>query len=129
MIPRSAIELASALVIFLLLDAAIFHGGLYTTILAPQSYAGQVQLVVSAERERLIATQPQVLVLGDSRMAEGFSAKLADAAPDARFKYINASVPGSTLRAEYYLLRELDTDANRYASIVIPLDEDRKSTR
>jgi hypothetical protein len=116
-------ELAAAVVLFVLIEALIFRTGMYGSILAPASYAGQVQRLVSAERDRPPSGQREVLVLGDSRLAEGFSARLADTAVGADgFKFINAAISGSTLRTEFYLLRELDPTGRRYAAIVIPID-------
>jgi hypothetical protein len=120
---RAVWELVTAVFVFVLLEALIFRTGLYASILAPASYAGQLQRLVSAERDREPSGSREVLVLGDSRAAEGFSARVADAeVGGAGFKFINAAIPGSTLRTDYYLLRELDPTGDRYAAIVIPMD-------
>ena len=59
---------------FVFVDGAIFHSGLYVSILAPNSYAGRVVRMTQAEKERASSGLKEVLVLGDSRIAEGFSA-------------------------------------------------------
>ena len=50
-----------------------FHSGLYVSILAPSSYAGRVEKITQPEKERAPSGLKEVLVLGDSRIAEGFS--------------------------------------------------------
>src|SRR4029077_13121663 len=56
---------------FICVDGIIFHTGVYTSILAPESHAGRVALLTRAENERRASDLKEVLVLGDSRMAEG----------------------------------------------------------
>jgi len=63
---------------FLCVDGAIFHSGLYVSILAPNSYAGRIAEITKAEEQRDSSGLKEVLVLGDSRIAEGFSSTLAD---------------------------------------------------
>src|SRR5438874_1528448 len=75
---------------FACLDGAIFHTGLYTSILAPDSFAGKMALLTRAEKQRVSSGLKEVLVLGDSRMAEGFSAAAADAlGSTAGFKFLS----------------------------------------
>src|SRR5262249_29613077 len=62
-----------------------------------------------------------IVVLGDSRIAEGFSQRLArQLAPE--YVWINSSVPGTGPRVWYYLLREVDPGAKRFRAIVLPLE-------
>ncbi len=97
------------------LDAALFRTPYYRRILEPESYAGQV--------ERLIGTggNQSIAVLGDSRIAEGFSARVADGQQPG-WRFLNAAVPGSTPRCWYYLLRDLDPQVGRFKKIVLPVD-------
>jgi hypothetical protein len=55
-------------------DGAIFHSGLYVSIWL-QVVAGRVWRITRAEKERTPSGLKEVLVLGDSRKAEGFSAR------------------------------------------------------
>ena len=97
------------------LDAALFRTPYYRRILEPDSYAGQMERALSAAGNQTIA------VLGDSRIAEGFSPRVADRRqPSLRF--LNASVPGSTPRCWYYLLRDLDPKPGRFKIIVLPVE-------
>src|SRR5437899_9314495 len=63
---------------FVCLDGIIFHTGLYVSMLAPDSYAGRLAVITRAEKQRPPSDLKEVLVLGDSRMAEGFSTAVAD---------------------------------------------------
>src|SRR5215813_5449124 len=63
---------------FICIDGVVFHTQLYTSILAPDSYAGRMAAITRAERNRVSSGLKEILVLGDSRMAEGFSAAIAN---------------------------------------------------
>jgi len=106
---------------FVCLDGVIFHSGLYVSILAPDSYAGRLEILTRAEKQRPASGLKEVLVLGDSRMAEGFSTAVADELDSAAgFKFINLTEPASTVNSWYYMLREVDPAARRYWAIVVP---------
>jgi len=106
---------------FVCLDGVIFHTGLYASILAPDSYAGRVAVLTRAEEERPASGLKEVLVLGDSRMAEGFSTKMADELGSAAgLKFITLAEPASTANTWYYMLRKVDPSARRYWAVVVP---------
>ena len=65
-------------VAFVALDGIMFHTRLYPSILAPDSYAGRLAVITRAEKQRAPSGRKEVLVLGDSRIAEGFSTAVAD---------------------------------------------------
>src|SRR5438477_6684278 len=99
----------------------ISHSVLYVSILAPDSYAGRLEVLTRAERQRPASGLKEVLVLGDSRMAEGFSTTVADELGSAAgFKFLNLTEPASTVSSWYYMLREVDPAARRYSAIVVP---------
>ena len=102
-------------------DGAIFHSGLYVSILAPSSYAGRVWRITRAEKERAPSALKEVLVLGDSRIAEGFSATLAnELGSPAGIKFVSLAEPAASANTWYYMVRELDPTTRRYAAIVVP---------
>jgi hypothetical protein len=106
---------------FICLDGVIFHSGFYTSILAPDSYAGRLTLLTRAEKRRTPSNLKEVLVLGDSRIAEGFSAAMADQlASGAGLKFVSLAEPASSVGTWYYMLREVDPRARRYWAIVVP---------
>jgi hypothetical protein len=106
---------------FLCVDGALFHGGLYVSILAPSSYAGRVWRITLAEKERAPSGLKEVLVLGDSRIAEGFSATLAnELGSPAGLKFVSLAEPAASANTWYYMVREVDPTTQRYAAIVVP---------
>ena len=106
---------------FLCVDGAIFHSGLYVSILAPSSYAGRVWRIAHAEQERAPSGQKEVLVLGDSRIAEGFSATLAnELGSPAGLKFVSLAEPAASANTWYYMVREVDPTARRYSAIILP---------
>ncbi len=103
------------------LDGVIFHTKLYVSILAPDSYAGRLAVLTRAEKERPPSGLKEVLVLGDSRMAEGFSTVVADEiGSTAGFKFVNLAEPAASVNSWYYMLREVDPTTRRYWAIVVP---------
>jgi hypothetical protein len=60
-------------------------------------------------------------VLGDSRIAEGFSAKLANELGSAAgLKFVSLAEPAASANTWYYMVREVDPTARRYAAIIVP---------
>ena len=116
---------AAAAAILLLLDAAVFRSGLYYHWLEPDSTSGSVvgdTLAIARYRD---PARRNVLVLGDSRIGEGFSAQIADIASGrADLHFVNGAVAGSTARVRSLLLRAVDPDADRFAAIVLAVDYD-----
>jgi hypothetical protein len=106
---------------FIFLDGVVFHSGLYVSILAPNSYAGRVAEITQAEKGRPLSGLKEVLVLGDSRIAEGFSATLANelGGPDG-LRFVSLAEPAASANTWYYMVREVDPTTRRYLAIVIP---------
>ena len=114
-------NLLLGIVAFICVDGAVFHSGLYVSILAPSSYAGRVAKIAQAEKERAPSGLKEVLVLGDSRIAEGFSATLAnELGLPAGLKFVSLAEPAASANTWYYMVREVDPTTRRYAAIVIP---------
>ncbi len=106
---------------FYCIDCAIFHTGLYTSILAPDSFAGRMAILTGAEEQRVSSGLKEVLIVGDSRIAEGFSAATADKlGSGAGVKFLSLAEPASNIDTWYYMLREVDPSRRRYSAIVIP---------
>ena len=106
---------------FMCVDGIIFHSGLYVSILAPNSYAGRIAEITHAEQERAPSGLKEVLVLGDSRIAEGFSATLAnELGSSAGLKFVSLAEPAASANTWYYMVREVDPTARRYSAIIVP---------
>jgi hypothetical protein len=78
-------------------------------------------ILTRAEKSRAPSGLKEVLVLGDSRMAEGFSAAVADKLSSvAGFKFVNLAEPACSVNIWPYMLREVDPTTRRYWAIVVP---------
>jgi hypothetical protein len=114
-------NLLLGLTAFVCVDGMIFHSGLYVSILAPDSYAGRLEVLTRGEKQRSASGLKEVLVLGDSRMAEGFSTMVANELGSAAgIKFVNLTEPASTVSSWYYMLRDVDPTTRRYSAIVVP---------
>jgi hypothetical protein len=110
-----------SVLIFFALDAAIFHSGLYESVLKPDSHAGKVARVVRQEKQRKASGLKEILLVGDSRIGHGFSEEIANKAGAERgVRFVKRSIGGSSPRVWYYILREIDPLAQRYRAIVMP---------
>jgi len=108
--------------LFLTLDAAIFRSGFYSGYLEPNSTTGQVEYHLIWLRRAPRANVPEVVVVGDSRIAEGFSARTAEAAVQGKLHFTNDGMTGSSPRVWYYFLRDADPKRDRFSRIVLALD-------
>src|SRR5438876_4727433 len=114
-------NLLLGLAAFICVDGVVFHTRLYTSILAPDSYAGRMAVITRAEKHRASSGLKEVLVLGDSRMAEGFSAAVANELSSvAGLKFVNVAEPACAVNIWHYVLREVDPTGRRYWAIVVP---------
>jgi hypothetical protein len=124
--PKAVVIQTAGLVLFITLEFSLFRTPFYRRILEPASNAGQVELLLEEARQHPASPDRSILVVGDSRIGEGFSAKVADRfAGDGSLQFVNGAAAGSTPRSWYYLLRELDPSASRYCAIVLVVDDYR----
>lgn len=110
------------LLAFFTLDAAIFRSGWYGKYLQPNSSTGIVEDHLYWLLHTPRVKKGEVLVLGDSRVAEGFSAPTAGAEGANRLKFWNFGLPGASVRNWYYVLRNADPDRHRFKAIVLSLE-------
>jgi hypothetical protein len=111
-----------ALAAFFLVDAAIFRSGWYFNYVEPNSTTGQLEMHMFWVRHTLPAKVPEMAVVGDSRIAEGFAARMAASAVANKVVFWNLGVAGSSARTWYYLLRDTDPTRKRFAAISFALD-------
>jgi hypothetical protein len=114
---------AGSFATLLALDCAAFRTGFYERLLSPDSYAGRFRRAEQIGSQTPPASAKPVLLLGNSIVGEGFSERIADGLADGRVRFINAAIPGSSLRSWFFLLRELDPRHDGYSVIVIPLED------
>lgn len=110
-----------ALVTFVLLDALVFVMPVYRHVLAPQSTAGSFERAIARVAADSANAERSVLVLGDSRIFNGFESARANARAPA-LHFVNAAIPGTTPRCWTIFDRIVDPDARRYRAVVIPVD-------
>lgn len=117
-----AIGLAMAGCLVFLGDAAVFRTGLYFLIEEPDTAASVFEREMRLELARRRDGRKQILIVGDSR-AQAIRPRLVEeGSRQWGTAFANVAVLGSAARAWYYLLRELDPDANRYNAVVIGVD-------
>lgn len=113
----------AAVCLYLLAEAAVFRSGWYCRYLEPNSSAGEVEYRLRWTLHTPRASVPEVAVVGDSRIAEGFSARNAGKAAGGRLHFTNMGLPGTSPRVWYYLLRDADPDRRRFSTIVLAFDQ------
>lgn len=115
-------RLLCAAAVFAAVEAVVFRTGLYSRLLEPDSSAGQLQSILDDEKRRPLSGPREVLAIGDSRM--GLRPKTAnELEAHTGLHFATIAMPGSTPRVWYYMLRDVDPTARRYAAILIAVDE------
>jgi hypothetical protein len=118
-LPRAVAGMLIGLIGFAVVESLIFQSGWYNKYLEPHSTAGQVEYNLFWLQRALPPKTPDVLVVGDSRIVEGFSSRTANAAAGGKAHFVNFGMPGTTPRVWYYALRDIDKNRNRFSAIVI----------
>ena len=106
-------------------EVLLFRSGIYARYLDPDhAAAGYVERVFYSEVHRPPSGKKDILVIGSSRVEEGFSAKVANQQnADDPYWFVNFGIPAAGDRIWYYLVRDLDPHRDRYAGIAIPIDD------
>jgi hypothetical protein len=101
------------------LDGLMFRTPLYRRILEPDSSAGEFEYVLRRERHAQNDNGYNlVLTMGDSRFA--FSPRRANLiSPQTGYIFRHGGVAGTSPRAWYFMLRDLDPSARRYRAVVM----------
>lgn len=115
--------LAAGAVLFLGLDLAVFRSWLYGHVAKPESSLGWVARRTLLEpAAHPVPTQPSVLLVGDSTMAEGCSAErlqaLLGGPPTA---VVDASVPATPMRVWPFLFETLPAPPGGFTVAVLGL--------
>ncbi len=122
-LPRLCIAVVAGIALFFAIDRAVFGSSLYFRWVAPASGLG----TMSQALDRIAhapADRSAVIVIGDSRIGEGFSAELATGEASrlgSPVSFANGAVAGSMPRVWYYMLRRIFQDEPRLAGIAIML--------
>jgi hypothetical protein len=126
--PSSSLRLitlraALGVAIFFAVDSLLFRSGFYFRIAAPGSAHGHIARVLD-DISRMPLTKRGIVVTGDSRIGEGFSARVAThtAANDGSpLRFASGAIPASLPRVWYYLLRQTPEAARRLQAVAIML--------
>jgi len=119
---RAVAASIAMLLAYVCVEALIFHSGWYNKYLEPDSTTGQLEYNLFWLRRMYPSKVPDVLVVGDSRIAEGFSTRAAGNSVGGRLHFVNFGMPGATPRVWYYAVRDMEKDRNRFSAIVIAFD-------
>jgi hypothetical protein len=106
------------LLIWFAFEALLYRSGLYVHLAEPDSNTGAVVNALLQLQRQYQPGARHVLVFGNSRIGEGFSAPIANDT-STRLRYINLAVPGSTVRTWSYLLRAIDRAGYEYEAVVV----------
>ena len=118
---RAARVLLASFLGYAALEGLIFHSGLYASIASRDSGAGVVDTLLDNERRRALDGPNQVLAIGNSRMTL-FPRVANKLKPETGYTFASIAVAGTSPRCWYYMLRENDPHRDRYAAIVVGLD-------
>lgn len=116
--------LALTLLAFELGDAAIFRSGLYERVSSSETVAGKFMTRVRYGLDTPPSDKREILVLGHSKVEAALSFKQFDREhPASPLRLVVGTVPASTPKVWFYMLQHLDPRRDRYAAIVVPLDQ------
>jgi hypothetical protein len=115
-------RILAALAFFAAFEGGLFHSGIYSYILEPESTTGGMELMIGNEILRPKPDRNQVLAVGHSRQA--LMPRIANTMqPPTGYTFALVGLGGTTARVWYYDLRAVDPDAHNYAAILIPEDD------
>jgi hypothetical protein len=130
-------HLGLAIALFFLIDRAIFGSGIYFRWIAPDSSLGTMAQSIGNVRH-IPPGARSILVIGDSRITEGFSSAIATEEAQrlgSTLTFTGGGVAGTVPRVWYYLIRQIDQPAQHLAAIAIMLpsyhdnDEEQQAAR
>lgn len=119
---RAALILFAVAVAFWGLEGLIFHTSLYWSIIRPDSSTGLLETMLDNEARRPRDNHPQILGIGDSRMGALKPRLTNKFTAETGLTFATIGTAGTTPRCWYYMLRDADPGANRYAAIVIGVE-------
>ena len=94
--------------------------GVYVHWLEPESTAGMLMLAEQLVAAQLRPDRRNVLVIGDSRIAEGFSQVTANqTAAGDHLNFVRLGLPGTTPRVWALLLQRLDPRRDRFQAVYL----------
>jgi hypothetical protein len=120
---KTGVWLVSTLCAFLAVEGLVFRSGWYNRFLEPDSSTGSVELQMYWLNRFRPHGLAETLVVGDSRIAEGFSSQDANKLPSVKGKraFWSAGMAGTSPRVWYYMIRDADPTRRRFENIVLAI--------
>ncbi len=115
-------RILATILCFAALEGVLFHTGLYSSIVEPDSTTGYLELQLGNEIRRPKPNRNQVLAVGHSRMSL-LPRVVNEEKPGTGYTFATIGLGGTTPRIWYYALRAVDPSAHNYAAIIIPSDD------
>lgn len=92
----------------------------YTQWLEPESTAGTIMLASAQVDQLLEPAKNNILILGNSRVGEGFSSQIANAHVDhQQYNFISLGLPGTTPRIWFYVLKKIDPQGVKFHAVYL----------
>jgi hypothetical protein len=107
---------------FAAFEGLLFHTGLYSSIVEPDSTTGYMEIQLRNEIRRPKPNRNQVLAVGHSRMSL-LPRVVNEEKPGTGYTFATIGLGGTSPRTWYYALRAVDPHAHNYAAIVVPTDD------
>lgn len=115
-----ATPIAVAAILLVLLNVLVIRVFDYYYWVEPESVMGTMVHTAGLVEHQIVPGKKNIIVIGDSRVGEGFSALVANAASQrSDLNFIQAGMPGTEPRVWYYFLRKVDPEQKKFAGIVL----------
>ncbi|MGF6240996.1 hypothetical protein P3T42_002747 [Paraburkholderia sp. GAS38] len=112
--------LAVAIFLLIAMNFIIFRLCNYYYWVKPDSTMGTAEQGEGLVSHQIVPGAKNVIVIGDSRVSEGFSAVNANLSSGRRdVNFVQAGMPGTEPRVWYYFLRKIDPNLNKFSAIVL----------
>jgi hypothetical protein len=115
-------RILATIAFFAAFEGILFHTGLYSSLIEPDSTTGFMEMQLRNEIRRPKPNRNQVLAVGHSRMAL-LPRVVNEEKPGTGYTFASIGLGGTTPRTWYYALRAVDPNARNYAAILIPSDD------
>jgi hypothetical protein len=116
---RVWLRILATIFFFIAFEGILFHTGLYSSIIEPDSTTGFLEMRLRDEIRRPKPDRNQVLAVGHSRMSL-LPRVVNEEKPGTGYRFATIALGGTTPRTWYYALRAVDPEAHNYAAILIP---------
>jgi hypothetical protein len=107
-------------IILVTFNSIIFRVTNYYYWVKPDSTMGLAVQTRDSVLHQLVPGKKNIIVIGDSRVSEGFSAAVANKVSNrSDINFIEAGIPGTTPRVWYYFLKKVDPDRKLFSGVVL----------